>query len=253
MAKIDTKLIAPVDLLAAVGLLTRLPVRVDGDAAMARGAASAWAYPLAGVLLGLIGAVTASGLSWFGVPPQINAAIVLGLAIMLSGAMHEDGLADTADGLWGGWDKERRLEIMKDSRVGVYGVCALGVVLLARWAALGIVIAAGAQWAALVAAGAISRAAMVGVMGSLPNARGNGLSHSVGQPSAQTVWLAIGLGAVVALLCGFLGAAVIVALAALAVRQVASAKIGGQTGDILGATQQIAEVAALTAIAAALG
>ena len=197
------------------------------------------------------------GVLWLGVTPGVTAALVLALGAMLTGGLHEDGLSDTADGLYGGWTKARRLEIMKDSRVGSYGVLALVLVTLARWSALTAVLVHdgdwGGHWAALVATGALSRAPMALVMALLPNARGEGLSHATGRPSPATALVALALaGAIAALLTGWaavplafatLGVAIL--LAALALR-----KIGGQTGDILGASQQLAEVACLAVLSA---
>ncbi|RZJ77952.1 MAG: adenosylcobinamide-GDP ribazoletransferase, partial [Brevundimonas sp.] len=175
---------------------------------------------------------------------------------MLTGGLHEDGLSDTADGLFGGWTKARRLEIMKDSRVGSYGVLALVLVTLARWSALTAVLVYGGHWAALVATGALSRAPMVLVMSLLPNARGEGLSHATGRPGSVTAMIALSLAVAIAVaLTGWtavplafaaLGAAV--ALAASALR-----RIGGQTGDVLGASQQLAEVACLAVLSARAG
>ena len=135
------------DVPAALGLLTRLPFHVDAEWAMARGARSAWAYPLAGTLLG-IGAValTIAGIS-LGIPAAMMALIILSAWVFCIGALHEDGLADTFDGLWGGWDHERRLDIMKDSRIGTYGVIALALSLAVRWQGLTLAIEANALWA----------------------------------------------------------------------------------------------------------
>nr|WP_322892902.1 MULTISPECIES: adenosylcobinamide-GDP ribazoletransferase [unclassified Yoonia] len=252
MTNPDTKLIAAIDLPAALGLLTRLPVRVDSDKAAARGAAAAWAYPLAGMVIGLKQAVTLALLLWLGVPAAISAALALALAVVLTGAMHEDGLADSADGLWGGWDKARRLAIMKDSHIGSYGVIALALTLLLRW--LGLVAIAGADGFALVliVIAGLSRAGMVGVMAALPHARGDGLSRAVGRPAARTVWLAIGLGAGLAVVTGYLPLVILAAIVATLCALIAKAKIGGQTGDILGAIQQLTEVALLVAVASML-
>jgi len=111
------------DVPAALGLLTRLPVPVDTDHATARAAKAAWAYPLVGLVLALLLAV----IGWLasGLMPEIRAAILLAAGVIITGALHEDGLADAVDGLWGGWDKARRLEIMKDSHIGAYGVIGL--------------------------------------------------------------------------------------------------------------------------------
>jgi adenosylcobinamide-GDP ribazoletransferase len=250
LLKHDTALIDRVDLPAALGLLTRLPVVVDGEKAVARGAASAWAFPLVGEVIGVGLAVIASVLLGLGLPAGLTAALIVAASVITTGAMHEDGLADTADGLWGGWDKARRLAIMKDSHIGVYGVCAIGLALLIRWIALSAIVAFGIHWMALITAATLSRSSMVVLMAALPNARNSGLSQTVGRPATETTWLAVGIGAVVAIACGFAGLIVIAAVAALVCALIARAKIGGQTGDILGATQQITELAVLVAIVA---
>ncbi|WP_108814627.1 adenosylcobinamide-GDP ribazoletransferase [Loktanella sp. Alg231-35] len=248
MFKHDTRLIAPVDLPAALGLLTRLPIIVNGKAATARGAAAAWAYPLAGVVIGVILAAVIPLLLWVGVPGGITAGLVLAMSVILTGAMHEDGLADSADGLWGGWTKSRRLEIMKDSHIGVYGVCAIALSLLIRWLALVVIISVGAYWVAFIAVGALSRASMVVMMAVLPNARGSGLSSSVGRPPEGAVWLAIAIASVFAALSGMIALVLVAAVTTAICGAIAKAKIGGQTGDILGATQQVTEMAMLIAV-----
>ena len=172
----------------------------------------------------------------------------------LGGGDHGDnGLADSADGLWGGWTRERRLEIMKDSRIGSYGVLALGIVGLLRWSALAFAFEAGALWAPVIAAAVLSRAPMAAVMAALPNARGVGLSAHQGRPGARVAGVGVALALAVALAAAG-GAALMMALAAAlaaaAVALTARAKIGGQTGDILGATQQMAEAACLAAFCA---
>lgn len=244
------------DLTASLGLLTRLPVPVDGEAASRRGARAAWAWPLAGaVVAGIAGGIGWTAL-WLGLPAAGAAGLVLAAQAMLTGGLHEDGLADTADGLWGGWDKARRLEIMRDSRIGSYGVVALILSLGLRWSALSVLMGADGWIWALGAAAMASRAGMVGLMTALPPARPGGLSASTGQPPFSAVWRAAVLGVVACL--PMLGAgglwaipAGIAALAALAA--IAQAKIGGQTGDILGAGQQVAEIAILLTLSAAAG
>jgi adenosylcobinamide-GDP ribazoletransferase len=220
------------------------------------GAGSAWAWPLVGAVLGACGAALASGALWLGVTPGVTAVLVLALGAMLTGGLHEDGLSDTADGLFGGWTRDRRLEIMKDSRVGSYGVLALVLVTLARWSALTALLVYGDHWAALVATGAISRAPMALVMALLPNARGSGLSHATGRPAPGVAVVALGLATGLALaVLGWsaLGPLVVAAGIMVVLSVVALRKIGGQTGDILGALQQLVEVGCLTALAAAAG
>lgn len=241
----------PRDLLTAGALLTRLPLPNHA----ATGAGSAWAWPVIGAALGAIAAGVASAALWLGVTPGVSAVLVLATLALLTGGLHEDGLADTVDGLFGGWTMERRLEIMKDSRVGSYGVLALVLVTLARWSALTALLVYGGHWTALVATGAVSRAPMALIMAVLPNARGEGLSHATGQPSAIVALVAVALAAALAVaLTGWaalpmlaLAAATMLALAVLALR-----KIGGQTGDILGASQQLVELACLTVLSARL-
>lgn len=249
MANRDTTALVQVsDLFAALGLISRLPVTVDGERAMARGAAAAWAYPMAGLVIGAILACAATVSLWLGLGTPISAAIALATGVIITGAMHEDGLADSADGLWGGWDPARRLEIMKDSHIGVYGVAALVLSFLIRWLALSELMAAGLHWAAIITAAMISRACMTAVMAVLPNARDTGLSQSVGRPSQRTALLATAIGALacVALWGGWgLIVTAVVILSVLSCMAIAKAKIGGQTGDILGATQQITEIAVL--------
>ena len=251
--KNDKALIDWQDLPAAIGLLTRLPVPVDMDRAQARGAAAAWAYPLAGLVVALAQIVVAALCLWLGLTPAIAAAVVLLTAIVITGAMHEDGLADCADGFWGGWDRDRRLEIMKDSRIGAYGVIALILWLILRWSCLSVLLA-GPGWAgALVAVAMVSRAGMVALMAALPHARPGGLSRSVGRPTARTAGLAALLalvGSLASLGLGALGFAVLMAGAAGLCGLIARAKIGGQTGDVLGATQQVGEVVLLISLAA---
>ncbi|PUB13652.1 adenosylcobinamide-GDP ribazoletransferase [Yoonia sediminilitoris] len=239
------------DVFAALGLLSRLPVPVDGEKATARGAAAAWAYPLAGLVIGSIVACVATAALWAGLGAPIAAALALATNVIITGAMHEDGLADSADGLWGGWEPARRLEIMKDSHIGVYGVTALALSFLLRWLALSMLIGSGLHWAAIISAAMLSRASMTELMAILPNARDTGLSKSVGRPThaGATVAAVIGLAASL-LLWGLTGliVAVVAQVAALVCTAIAKAKIGGQTGDTLGATQQISEIAAFLAM-----
>lgn len=239
------------DITEALGLLTRLPVHLR----QTRGGAAAWAWPLAGVAVALLAGLVGSGAVRLGVPPAIAAGLVLAAQIMLTGGLHEDGLADTADGLWGGHVPARRLEIMKDSRIGSYGVLALGLSLLLRWGALATLMAQGWLFAPLLAAALVSRAPMAVLASALPNARGNGLSSQVGRPDKLTATLGVALAILGALfLLGWTALAPVfwVALTSIALAALAKAKIGGQTGDILGATQQCAEIAALIALTAAL-
>jgi adenosylcobinamide-GDP ribazoletransferase len=235
------------DLAEALMLLTRLPVPVH--LAAPRGARAAWAWPLAGALVAGLAAMVAAGALAAGLPPGLAAGLALVAGVLLTGALHEDGLADTADGLWGGHTRKRRLEILRDSRIGTYGVVALVLVLGLRWQAL--VALAADPWAlaaAMVAAAALSRAAMAGVAWALPPARPDGLSAATGRPPAGAAALAAGIAgglALVSLGLTAVAAGAAAALAAAWIARVAHRRFGGQTGDILGASQQLAEGAVL--------
>jgi adenosylcobinamide-GDP ribazoletransferase len=237
------------EVLSAFALLTRLPLP---QPATFRGAAGAWSWPLVGLAVSALSACGAGLALWLGAPAGVAAATALAVSALVTGALHEDGLSDTFDGLFGGWTKERRLEIMKDSRVGSYGVLALLLVTLARWSALVALIGAG-HWMAVLAAGAMSRAPMGVLMAFLRNARGSGLSHGTGAPSRSIALAGVGLALALGLVLTGAGAfAATLALLAVTVALgwVAKRKIGGQTGDILGASQQIAEAVVLAVLVA---
>lgn len=238
--------------LAAV-LLTRLPVPRLPEGAFAQAPSAVWAYPLIGVGVGAAGTAVGVASIWIGVPAWGAAVLALGVTLLLTGAMHEDGLADLFDGFWGGFEPERRLEIMRDSQIGTYGVLALVLVSVAKIGTL-ITLLTNAPLA-IVAAAALSRGVMPALMYALPHARMDGLSHSVGRPPRTAATLAFAIGALICFLCvgqvGFVLIAIAAAVGA-AVAALAKRKIGGQTGDVLGTVQQLSEVAALLAFTATL-
>jgi len=243
--------IEPHDIWVAFSLLTRLPIPVDHAQAGARGAGAAWAYPLVGLALGALAGIAAAILLWLGLPAGMAAAAALAVLASTTGGMHEDGLSDFADGI-GGNTVEQRLEIMKDSRIGAFGAIALILSLLARFSAIGDMSGWGLVLG-LAAIGGVSRAAMVLVMYALPNARKGGLSASAGKPAQSTMVLALGIGLLGAIiLTGWAGILVFAIgfLAIIPVAWLAKQTLGGQTGDVLGATQQFAEIAALGALLA---
>lgn len=221
------------------------------------------AFPVAGVLIVLPAAVLLGLLRMLDAAPLFCAFLVLAAQTLLTGALHEDGLSDAADGLGGGRDRESALAIMKDSRVGSYGVVALvlsfglrGAALAAMMPALSPVQAA----LALMAVAATSRAAMVWHWNALPAARRDGVAVAAGEPETASVQIALVSGAVLALLFLLPGASLLaiasmalaVCAAVFAFTDVVRDKIGGHTGDTIGASQQMAEIAALGALALAL-
>jgi len=249
----DGRTPSPWDVAVSLVLLTRLPLPALPDATFARQARASWAFPFVGLLIGAI----AGGTGWLalkaGLPAAIAAGLVLAAQMVLTGGMHEDGLGDTADGLWGGQTRARRLEIMKDSAIGTYAVLALAITIGLRWLALGVLIPFGIT--AVITAASLSRAFLPGLMTALPPARSDGLSRSVGTPGWDTAAVALLIGLGIALTASgphvlLIAMAVLLVVAALAA--VARAKIGGQTGDILGAAQQVAELVILLGLVAAL-
>jgi adenosylcobinamide-GDP ribazoletransferase len=243
------------DLAEALMLLTRLPVPVN--LATPRGAQAAWAWPLAGVVAAGLAAGIGAAASVAGLPSGVVAGLILLTLVLATGALHEDGLADSADGLFGGQTRERRLEILRDSRIGSYGVVALILALGLRWQALtALADRPTLLLGVLLTAAAVSRAAMAGVAWALPPARPDGLSVATGRPPVAAVvlacvlsfWLALGFAGWAAALAATLAAVV----AAAVVARAAQARIGGQTGDILGASQMVAECAILIACLAVL-
>jgi adenosylcobinamide-GDP ribazoletransferase len=229
--------------------LTRVPLGDDPHPDVAR--AVPW-FPVVGAIVGLVSAAA----WWLGtelLTPLPAAALTISVAALVTGAFHHDGLADMADGFGGGWDRDQRLVIMKDSRHGTYGVMALvGVVAIQVGALASLGPAQGA--AALVAAHSLGRAGAVVMLRTVPVAREDGLGvdwSSRVRPSAAAVGVAAGVVAAGAAL----GWVVVIAVAAVAVVVAACAvlavrKIGGFTGDVLGAAEQLGETATLLVTAA---
>ena len=210
---------------------------------------AAWAFPIVGIVIGLIAAAVYGLTHRAGVPAWPAAALSVAATLLVTGCLHEDGLADTADGFGGGATREQKLDIMRDSRIGTYGVCALVVALLLRVGVLAsFFLSMTAAWA-LLAAHAGARATMMAFMFLVPPARRDGLSSDAGQPPVESaaaaailgfIFAAIGIGFTRAVIALILLAVVVAVMAWLSRRQ-----IGGQTGDVLGAVEQISEIAIL--------
>ncbi len=242
------------DLACGFGLLTRLPVGwLVPVGSLYRPGRAVWTYPLAGLAVGGV----AAGAFWtagrIGVPPLPAAIWSVAASVLLTGGLHEDGLADTADGFGGGGTRERRLEIMRDSRIGSYGAVALVLSLGVRAAAIAALPPARA-WMPLLVAGALSRAAMLPVLGLLPPARADGLGRMVGRVPPLALAAGVVIASGVALACVPPSAAAVALAAAAAVGSAVAAlawrRIGGQTGDVLGACCGLAECVLLTLLAA---
>jgi adenosylcobinamide-GDP ribazoletransferase len=234
------------DLKVALSFSTRLPLvhRLPiGGADVAR---AVWALPVAGACVGVAGALVYWLACRVGVPATPAAALALAATMAVTGCLHEDGLADIADGFGGGSGRERKLEIMRDSRIGTYGACALVLSLLLRVGALASLALPVRVACALLAAHIGARAIMPAFMWFVPPARREGLSADAGRPAAARVIIAAALGAV-AVGVGLgpapgLTAVVLVLLAAALVARLSLRQIEGQTGDVLGALEQVAEI-----------
>jgi adenosylcobinamide-GDP ribazoletransferase len=243
-----------VDLRIAAAFVTIVPVATSkpvGDGAIAR---ATWALPVAGLLVGLAGAASYALASKLGLASGTAALLALATTTLITGALHEDGLADTADGLGGGRTRERKLEIMRDSRIGTYGVCALILSFGLRWSALAAIADPWLVTLALASAHAAARAGVPAFMSLVPPARPDGLSARAGSPPGRSVAAAFGLGTLcLALALGpgkALAGLVLLSLAGLILARLATRQIGGQTGDILGAFEQTGEVLILLVAAA---
>ena len=210
-------------------------------------------FPVVGAMIGLAAGLALLGAFQLGLHPLACAFIALATSIALTGALHEDGLGDFADGL-GGATREDRLRIMRDNRIGAFGTLALLFGVGIRAAILSGLTSPEAAALALITAAAVSRAVLPGVMRWQQPARADGLAAGVGTPANADVATAAALALLIALFAvGFwagLLAAIVAGLAALAVAALAQRTLGGHTGDVLGAAQVIAELAALAAIAA---
>ena len=250
------------DLKTATVFLTRVPARLLGPSLEARPdfRRAARVFPVVGALVGLAGGIVLVLAALLGENVLIAAGLAVLATLALTNALHEDGLADTVDGFAGGATSERKLEIMDDSRIGTFGAAALVFSILFRVGALMSIAAAGPFRAALalVAAEAVSRAAMVRLWHDLPAARMSGLAADTGPPDERAMLIALGaaaaiVGIVVIPSSGFTAAvmaSVIAAAATYLFIRICAHEIGGRTGDTLGACQQIAAIAFLIGLAA---
>jgi adenosylcobinamide-GDP ribazoletransferase len=238
------------DMQSAGLFLTRLPLpQFAEDAEPPSLAQSMRAFPVIGALVGLIGGIVFFIADRLELPPLLAALLALGAQALATGSLHEDGLADTADGFGGGRDPLHRMDIMRDSRIGSFGVVALILAFGIKAAALAALATSGAV-GALIAAGAISRGAVPAIIAASHPARQDGLGATAGLPDGSTGTAAILISALIALI--FLGsrclpALALSALAGAAMILLAQRKIGGYTGDVLGASIVVIETAVLVA------
>lgn len=249
------------DLRGSLVFLTRVPGWLVGETGETRPdfSRAARVFPVIGIFVGIVGGLVFVIARDVGESALIAGGLAVLATFLLTGGLHEDGLADTADGFGGGASAREKLEIMDDSRLGTHGAAALVFALGFRVAALAALALFGAWHAALVllAAETVSRAAMVRLWYALPAAR-PGLSEQTGPPDPQAMLIAIAVAAVVVVITiiptfGFWAAVAGSLLAVLATggfTLLCRSQIGGRTGDTLGACQQIAAIAFLIGVAA---
>lgn len=244
------------DVYVSVVFLTRLPAPGWQEAAERKLSTGMWAFPIAGVLVATVAGVVYAVCDALGVPGFISALFAVVALIVATGGLHEDGLSDLADGIWGGADPTRRLEIMSDSRIGAFGAIALIVSVAGRAAAIAAIGQPLFVLGALVAVAAVSRAAMPAMMAFGTPAKPDGLGADAGKPGfgawGGALLLAVAICAISAP-AGWLVCLVAAAAGAVLVAWFAHRNVGGYTGDVVGAGQQVAELFALTAIAGAIG
>ena len=240
----------------ALTFLTRYPLPRRLFSRQPAGAKAAWAFPIAGVLAAALPALFLAALLAVAAGPLLAALLALTVYALVTGGLHQDGLADSADGLLGGRDRGHALEIMKDSRIGSFGVLALMFLTGIKAASLADISGSGDAPAMFVAAAAVGRAAMVFHWHALPAARTDGVARRLGQPAVTETALAILSAIVVMLLAGgaidpiramgiaALATALTTGLFSVFVRR----RIAGHTGDTLGATAEIGETTFLTAL-----
>ncbi len=231
----------------ALQFLTRVPVRTT--AAVSRSAMAPW-FPAVGALVGAVVGGVAAGLQYW-LSPLSAAAVAVAVGMLVTGAFHEDGLADLADAIAGGATRARRFEILRDSRLGTYGTAALATSIVVRVAAVAELASLGpaVMVAAAVAAHAMARGVAIGAIGFAPAASPDGLGASFRSDvseirAAATVVTGVAIGALATGWWAGLAAGVAIAAAAV-LTAVAVRTLGGVTGDVAGAVEQVAEIAAL--------
>jgi adenosylcobinamide-GDP ribazoletransferase len=241
------------DLVAAFMLLSRLPVaRLGRFVAPPNLARCIWVFPIVGLVVNGTGGLVYWLAHIASMPPFLAAAWTLVATLIITGGFHEDGLADAVDGFGGGATPARKLEIMRDSRIGTYGATALFLSLIVRTAGIAALSQPRVVLTALILAGMLGRSAMILVLLLLGPARAEGIGASVGrtQPMSATIGLGLGVLASFLLLPAFPATAAVVLGfgSALVLASIAARQLGGHTGDVLGAAEVLAECVVLTLI-----
>jgi len=249
------------DIARATGFLSRLPMPsrhfAEHDGSLSRASGM---FAVAGLVIALLPALVLWVLTLLDANAALTAIITLMILVGVTGALHEDGLADSADAFGARGGREHMLEIMKDSRIGTYGVLALMISFALRAIALTIILSVSGGWNTLLVmlgVAAASRAAMIWHWNQLPPARHNGVAASAGAPEERANMLALASGGIIFVAFVAVSSGLTAALLALLVMVAATSwwtslartRLGGHTGDTIGATQQISETLGLTTLA----
>jgi adenosylcobinamide-GDP ribazoletransferase len=234
------------DVNTSLAFCTRLPLAHSAPATGADVARASWSFPIVGAGVGGFGALIYWLMNGLGLHPFVCGVLAVAATLLITGGLHEDGLADTADGFGASGSPERKLDIMRDSQIGTYGASGLIFSFMLRAGAVASLADPALAALALIAAHAGARATIPVFMRLVPTARQDGLSADAGAPPQRSAVTAILLGLIALLLCLSLSATLIALvllvcaiglMAWLCIRQ-----IGGQTGDVLGALEQVSEI-----------
>ncbi|MEM8839454.1 MAG: adenosylcobinamide-GDP ribazoletransferase [Pseudomonadota bacterium] len=247
-------------LFLSVQFLSRLPVPATAEPDETFDfRKSVWAFPIAGLLISLPAVSVVGSAHFVGLPASVCVVLGIVVQVLVTGALHEDGLADVCDGFGGGQIRRRKLAIMKDSAVGTYGVLALIAAFSLRWALLVHLMAVDLLTLVVgfLVANVLSRAVQVAFWHSLPAASRHSLAYRIGRPERQVVVLALmiaiviagGLSALTFAVTGFVLGLCGAIVVAFVFRRICLRQIRGQTGDTLGAVQVLSEVACLMGFA----
>ncbi len=250
------------EFIMTMGLFTRLPLPEFGEedkleVSFVKKLNPAWAYPFAGFIIGLLSALVIVLCAFLSIPTALSAILAVLVSVVLTGSLHEDGLSDFLDGIGGGKTKEDKLRIMKDSRLGSYGGIAMIFSLAARVAAIAS-LAPIAAAAAVIASHTIARGALVLPLHWYAPARTDGVAvQATGWVSGEITAFVLVTSILLTLVVQPVPATAFIAwlsgtVAVLLTARYAYKKVGGYTGDVLGACEQFAEIAVLWSIAAFL-
>jgi adenosylcobinamide-GDP ribazoletransferase len=242
------------DFLIALVFLTRLPLRLSFQFDMSSVGRASRCFPLVGVVVGGLSGTVYYGAHSLNFPPLVAAFLALAVQVWLTGALHEDAFGDIADGFGGGIDKDKKMEIMRDSRVGTYAVIALILVIGMKAGAITAFDNPASGFAIILCAAVVSRAMLTFGLYLMPSARKDGLGASAGRPGIMVaIWALLFCLIIPVIILGPFTASIGIfaaMLAAAIMGIIAYRQIGGQTGDVLGSLQQVSETSFLIVLSA---